>query len=69
MPTIKFINTLTDETLTHEEFVTLVWEETKRQFEDNNTEENWSDITISEQIELYCNQYEHQIQYMNWKQV
>lgn len=69
MKKIEFVNGFTGETLSHKDFVTFIWDEAQRQFEDNNTDENWADLTMSEQIEIYCDQYEYQLECMNWAQV
>ena len=60
-----FKNNVSGEILTLEEFVSFVWDEAERQFEDHE-EELWCNLTREEQISVYCEQYEHQIQDMNW---
>lgn len=57
---MKFKNIITGEILSHAEFICFVWDETKRQFNDSHEEDHWSNLTWMEQIELYCEQYEHQ---------
>jgi len=61
-----FKNSFTDVTLTQKEFVKFVWEETERQFKENNADENWEDLTKEEQIDLYCEQFEWQINGRGW---
>lgn len=64
---INFINTLTNEILSHIEFVSFVWDEAERQFNDCHNDTQWTNLTKKEQIEQYCYQYEHQLSDMNWK--
>jgi len=61
-----FRNVWSGETLTHIEFVTFVWEEAERQFNDCHDDENWCDLTKQEQLAIYCDQYEHQLD-GDWK--
>ena len=62
---MKFKNRITNELITHVEFVSMVWEETERQFNDLH-DECWCNLTQDEQIKLYCEQYEHQLN-CDWK--
>lgn len=61
-----FKNTATNTMLSHFEFVCFVWEETEKQYVEKNTNTNWCDLTKEEQLLLYCRQYEHQLNNMNW---
>ena len=46
------------------DFITLVFDEAERQCHDNL----WCNLTKEEQIELFCEQFEHQLK-TNWKEV
>lgn len=61
-----FKNEISGERLTHEEFVSFVWEEAERQFNECNADENWCNLTKEEQISMYCQQYEHQLNSRDW---
>lgn len=50
----------------HVEFVSFVWEEAEKQFNKCHDEIKWCDLTKEEQIEVYCEQYEHQIINRKW---
>ena len=63
---VIFRNLVSGEELSHIEFVNFVWEEAERQFEECHDEENWCDLTKEEQIEMYCEQYEHQLFDRDW---
>ena len=65
---MKFRNKISDEILTHLEFVKFIWEESERQFSEN-TWELWCNLTLEEQLELYCYQYEHQLQDRDWEMI
>jgi hypothetical protein len=65
---MQFQNNTTGEVLSHSEFVTFVWNEAERQYEDNN-DGAWCNLTGAEQIELYCEQYEHQLKEREWVQL
>ena len=61
-----FKNEISGEVLSHKEFVLFVWSEAKRQFTECHSDENWCDLPQDEQILLYCEQYEHQINSRDW---
>lgn len=63
----KFKNEITREILNLYDFVILILDEAERQWEDNN-DEPWCNLTKEEQIELACEQYEHQIE-NDWKEI
>lgn len=63
-----FKNTDTDEQLTRFDFNKFIWDESKRQFEDNNESELWQNLTFDEQLELFSEQYDFQLEYRNWKE-
>ena len=63
---IIFRNLGTYEALSHVEFVKFVWEEAERQFNECHDEIKWWDLTREEQMEQYCEQYEHQLMDMDW---
>lgn len=64
---MEFINVITTELLTHQEFVKFIWEEAERQFEELHECENWCDLNQDEQLAIYCEQYEHQWFSNNWQ--
>lgn len=66
--TMEFQNNITGEVLSHADFVTLVWDEAERQFNENH-KENWCNLTRDEQISFYCDQYEHQLEERDWRQI
>lgn len=66
---MRFRNKISDEILTHYMFTCFVWEETERQFKDFNKSVNWCDLTKDEQIWLYCQQYEHQLNDRDWEMI
>lgn len=61
-----FKNEISGEVLSHKEFVLFVWSEAKRQFTECHNDENWCDLTQDEQILIYCEQYEHQVNSRDW---
>ena len=63
---IIFKNKLSGEESNHIEFVTFVWEEAERQFDECHDDIKWYNLTKLQQIEQYCYQYEHQINDMDW---
>ena len=63
-----FRNNISGEVLTLKEFVTFIWDEAERQFE-NNKGELWCNLTREEQVSAYCDQYEHQIKSKNYVQL
>ena len=65
---MKFKNMITGEELSHEEFVSFVWEEAERQFTEFHDDEMWSDLNKEEQIAVYCEQLEHQLKEREWVQ-
>lgn len=62
---MTFVNKKTGEELNHHEFIRFCWDETERQFEECG-KELWCNLNKSEQIKLYCIQFEHQLHDMNW---
>lgn len=64
---MKFVNQTTGEVLSHQEFVLFMWEEAERQFTDCHEGENWNNLTKAEQIEQYCEQFEHQLKDRNYR--
>lgn len=65
---MTFKNTLSGEELTHQEFVSFVWDEAERQYNEYH-DSDWSNRTKEEQLQYYCNQYEHQLNDRNWVQI
>lgn len=63
---MKFKNEASEEILSHEEFVSFVWEEAERQFVELHEGEHWCNLTKEEQIAIYCEQYEHQLNDRDW---
>lgn len=63
-----FTNIDTDEKLTRFEFNKFVWDECKRQFKDNNPSELWVNLTFDEQLEIFCEQYDFQLESRNWQE-
>lgn len=62
-------NEISGEELSHLDFVVFVWSEAERQFNECNPDENWCDLTKTEQLEIYCEQLEHQLNDRNWQAV
>lgn len=63
---MKFKNITTGEKLAHIEFVSFIWEEAERQFEECHDNELWCNLTKEEQLRQYCEQFEHQINDRDW---
>lgn len=61
-----FINLESGDVLSHAEFVAFVWDEAERQFNECHDDENWCDLSRDEQIEIYCEQYDHQLIDNGW---
>lgn len=49
------------------DFIALVFDEAERQYEDNQ-DDLWCNLTKKEQIELFCEQFEHQLE-TDWKEI
>lgn len=64
---MEFINVITKELLTHQEFIKFVWEESERQFNELHEDENWCNLNQGEQLAIYCEQYEHQLADNHWQ--
>ena len=64
---MMFVNAITGEELSYIDFVTFVWEEAERQFNDCHEDKSWCDLTNEEQIEQYCYQMGHQLYDRNWE--
>lgn len=60
----KFKNKLTGEILNFVDFTTLVLDEAEKQCHNNL----WCNLTKEEQIELFCEQFEYQLE-TNWEEV
>jgi hypothetical protein len=61
-----YINTLTHEVLNASEMLEFVQSETKRQYEECSGL-LFDDIPIDEQQQMYIEQFEHQLQDMDWQ--
>ncbi len=66
---MEFKNRISDMVLNHEEFVEFVWDEAEKQFNELNENENWANLTRTEQYHHYCQQYEHQINDNDWEEI
>lgn len=66
---MEFKNRMSDTVLNHEEFVEFVWDEAEKQFNELNENENWANLTRTEQYHHYCQQYEHQINDNDWEEI
>ena len=60
-----FKNNLSGELLTFADFNHFIWDEAKRQYEDNSGK-LWCDLTFDEQLETYTEQYEFQLNHRDW---
>lgn len=65
---MKFRNKISDEILSHIDFAMFVWEESERQF-DECSGELWCNLTKEEQVGLYCQQFEYQLNYRDWEMI
>ena len=63
----KFRNKITGEELNFLQFMILVLDEAKRQFEDNH-DKLWDDEPSEEQVELAHEQYKHQLE-NDWEEI
>lgn len=63
----KFRNKITGEELSWLEFSSLVITETGRQFEDHH-DELWCNLDVGEQVELYHEQWKHQLE-TDWMEI
>lgn len=61
-----FENVITGETLAHVDFVAFIWTEAERQFEECHENEQWCNLSKMEQIEQYCEQFEHHTNDGDW---
>ena len=64
---MQYKNNVTGEILTQQEFELLLWDEAERQFTDCENE-NWANLTKREQIELYCEQKQRQME-TDWQEL
>lgn len=62
-------NAISGEKLSHFDFVVFVWSEAERQFNECNPDEYWCNLTQTEQIEIYCDQFEHQLNDRYWQMI
>ena len=66
---MRFKNEKNGDICSHCEFVYYVWEETERFFCETHEDAYWCDLNKSEQIILYCQQFEHQLENMGWRMI
>ena len=66
----KFKNRITGEILSFVDFTILVFDEAERLYHNNwHYHDNlWCNLTKEEQIELFCEQFEYQLE-TDWKEV
>lgn len=66
---MKVRNKLTNEEMSHVDFVKYVLEETERQYSDSHDEydDAWNALSFNERLEIYVAQYEFQLESRDWE--
>lgn len=66
---MMFRNNLTNEELTHVDFVKYVIEEAERQYIDTHDryDDPWSALSFNEKLEVYVAQHEFQLECRGWE--
>lgn len=66
---VRYENGLSHESMSKYEFMDYVWSEAERQFNDAHYRERWSDLTPTERLDIYCDQFAHQMDSRDWCKV
>ena len=63
---VQFVNLLSGESLSKYGFIDHAWSEAERQFNDCHEDEQWSDLSPEDRLEIYRDQFNHLVFDRDW---